>query len=218
MAALCGLGNMEGLIDKTCVIQDQTVGVYGFVFHRGEARKSFVSFRVDMLFADGEWQQCIVDDQLYLLAPDYDDSIVERTHWETIDRRDNEEEYRKIHQVGSRALYFAKCSDQNETWLPLLQKAYAKAHGDYAAIAGGWTGYDYSFLAPSCSNNSQGGNRRLDGWCDIRDISGRHPGQRRILEERDPESGQGVSIWLFNRPTRRLAGTTPSEDQTTGNN
>lgn len=43
-------------------------------------------------------------------------------------------------QTGSRALYFAQCSDQNETWLPLLEKAYAKAHGDYAAIDGGFVG------------------------------------------------------------------------------
>jgi hypothetical protein len=37
MAALCGLGNMEGLIDKVCVARDEVVGVYGFVFHRGES-------------------------------------------------------------------------------------------------------------------------------------------------------------------------------------
>ena len=36
MAALCGLGNMSGLINKICVIHDQAVGVYGFVFHRGK--------------------------------------------------------------------------------------------------------------------------------------------------------------------------------------
>lgn len=35
MAALCGLGNMPGLIDKVCVKHDKNVGVYGFVFFRG---------------------------------------------------------------------------------------------------------------------------------------------------------------------------------------
>ena len=35
---------------------------------------------------------------------------------------------------------FAKCKDENEAWLPLLEKAYAKAHGDYGPIGAGWTG------------------------------------------------------------------------------
>lgn len=43
-------------------------------------------------------------------------------------------------QRGSRALYFAKCRDPNATWLPLLEKAFAKAHGDYGSIQGGWVG------------------------------------------------------------------------------
>lgn len=29
---------------------------------------------------------------------------------------------------------------RNETWLPILEKAYSKAHGDYQAISGGWPG------------------------------------------------------------------------------
>jgi hypothetical protein len=45
-----------------------------------------------------------------------------------------------VMQTGSRALYFAQCSDPNETWLPLLEKAFAKAHGDYSAIDGGFVG------------------------------------------------------------------------------
>jgi hypothetical protein len=35
MAALCTMGNKEGLIDKICVRRDEQVGVYGFVFYRG---------------------------------------------------------------------------------------------------------------------------------------------------------------------------------------
>lgn len=89
---------------------------------------------------DGEWQQCIVDDKLYLRAADYDESIDERPIWDDINRNDTEEEYRKVWQTGSRALYFARCADENETWLPLLEKAYAKAHGDYSAIEGGFVG------------------------------------------------------------------------------
>lgn len=35
MAALCGLGNMDGLIGKVCIKHDLNIGVYGFVFFRG---------------------------------------------------------------------------------------------------------------------------------------------------------------------------------------
>ena len=64
---------------------------------------------------------------------------IERQNWE--DRPgDQEHDYRKRNLMSSRALYFAKCSDDNETWLPLLEKAYAKAHSDYASIEGGWVG------------------------------------------------------------------------------
>ncbi|KAL0929458.1 calpain-like protein [Colletotrichum truncatum] len=42
--------------------------------------------------------------------------------------------------TGSKALFFAQCKDQNETWVPLLEKAYAKAHGDFASLDGGWIG------------------------------------------------------------------------------
>lgn len=93
-----------------------------------------------MLMIDGEWQQCIVDDKLYLRAADYDESLDERQVWDDIARKDTEEEYRKAFQTGSRALYFAQCTDDNEIWLPLLEKAFAKAHGDYSAIEGGFVG------------------------------------------------------------------------------
>ncbi|KGO41167.1 Alpha/beta hydrolase fold-3 [Penicillium expansum] len=123
MAALCTMGNKAELIEKICVARNEDVGIYGFVFHR-----------------DGEWQQCIIDDKLYLRAADYDESVTERPLWDDINRNDTEEEYRRVWQTGSRALYFAQCVDDNETWLPLLEKAFAKAHGDYSAIEGGFVG------------------------------------------------------------------------------
>lgn len=41
MAALCTMGNKEGLIEQICVGRDEKVGVYGFVFYQGEALPGF---------------------------------------------------------------------------------------------------------------------------------------------------------------------------------
>ncbi|KAG4277403.1 hypothetical protein FPRO04_14107 [Fusarium proliferatum] len=57
-----------------------------------------------------------------------------------IDRDDNESFYRKTYQSGSKALFFAQCRDRNETWVPLFEKVFAKAHSDYASLAVGWIG------------------------------------------------------------------------------
>ena len=123
MAALCTLSNKKGLIEKLCVAHDQDVGVYGFVFHR-----------------DGEWISEIVDDFLYLTKPDYDESYLDRVLFDELERINPEEAYRKIYQTNSSSLYFAQCQHPQETWLPLLEKSYAKAHGDFAAIEGGFGG------------------------------------------------------------------------------
>lgn len=82
----------------------------------------------------------IVDDKLYLKSPDWDSPSLQRQLLSQIDREDVEQHYRKTYQTGSKSLFFGKNKDQSETWLPLLEKAYSKAHGDYASMIGGWIG------------------------------------------------------------------------------
>jgi hypothetical protein len=56
------------------------------------------------------------------------------------DHEDAEQVYRKTYQTGSKALFFGSNKNQNETWLPLIEKAYAKIHGDFSSLIGGWIG------------------------------------------------------------------------------
>ncbi|KAF4964417.1 hypothetical protein FSARC_7652 [Fusarium sarcochroum] len=123
VAGLTALANLEDGLNQTCAAHDTEVGVYGFVFYR-----------------DGTWTYTIVDDTLYLQSPCWDSPSLQRTLLQQTGRVDAENEYKRTYQTGSKALFFAQCKDQNETWVPLIEKAYAKAHGDYAALAGGWVG------------------------------------------------------------------------------
>lgn len=138
LMALCNIGSAGSLIERICVTQDQEVGVYGFV-----------------VFRDGEWISVIVDDKLYLRKPDYEncDEHVRREWEENRVRVNSQEEYRKEYQTNSRALWFAQSTHPDETWVPLLEKAYAKAHGDYGAIEGGWVGEGVEDLTGGASMN-----------------------------------------------------------------
>ncbi|OJJ96405.1 hypothetical protein ASPACDRAFT_1780, partial [Aspergillus aculeatus ATCC 16872] len=118
LAAVATICNRQDLMERICLARDEECGVYGFIFYR-----------------DGEWVSTVVDDNLYLSHEDFD---FYGDRYDSTGRLARQ--YRKRHQTGSEALYFAKCSDANETWLPLLEKAYAKVHGDYEALSGGWSG------------------------------------------------------------------------------
>jgi hypothetical protein len=64
-------------------------------------------------------------------------------------------EYRKSKQTGSKALQNASCDNPNETWLPLLEKAYAKVHGDYTSISDGNPGVGVEDLTGGVNFDTQ---------------------------------------------------------------
>lgn len=99
------------------------IGIYGFVFYR-----------------DGQWIHSIIDDKLCLKSPSWDSPSKQRELLEQINEDGVERIYRKTFQTGSKALFFGQCKDKEDTWVPLMEKAYAKAHGDYASLEGGWVG------------------------------------------------------------------------------
>ena len=133
LAALMSISAKPDLLHRICVARDEKAGVYAFVFYR-----------------DGEWVSEVVDDRLYLRVGDDDDLLVvkasdepaesSKSGWNKAVRisiKHDMEKLRETLQKGGEALYFARCRS-SETWLPLIEKAYAKAHGDYMSIEGGW--------------------------------------------------------------------------------
>ncbi|KAF9429931.1 hypothetical protein BGZ94_008970 [Podila epigama] len=63
-----------------------------------------------IFFKDGDWVSTVVDDQLCY----------------------------QVHPLNlKKSLFFSSCKDERETWLPLLEKAFAKIHGDYESLEGG---------------------------------------------------------------------------------
>ena len=130
LGSLCVDTDISYLVERVCPerARDEKCGVYGFVFNR-----------------DGEWISEIVDDKLYLSVPDYDDcdddkrAVWDQSH-SRMDPELSRELFRKTYQTNSDALYYGSCAHPDETWVPLLEKAFAKAHGDYKAISGGYPG------------------------------------------------------------------------------
>ncbi|KAG6837413.1 hypothetical protein H0H93_010031 [Arthromyces matolae] len=119
VSALATMSTCAGLIEKFCVARDEAVGVYGFIF-----------------FRDSAWVTVIIDDLLYTSIPKFEElSYPERQLY-----HDNKDVYNQSARKTGKSLYFAKSGTHGETWVPLVEKAYAKLHGNYASLTGGEAG------------------------------------------------------------------------------
>ena len=141
IAALVSVAAKPGLMQRLCVARDEAVGVYGFVF-----------------FRDGTWIPEIVDDRLFIHVSDGDDLFVgkyvdERQTRSTFNNSNDITKLRESLQKGGEALYFSRCRESQDTWLPLIEKAFAKAHGDYGSLHGGWVGEGTEDLTGGVSIN-----------------------------------------------------------------
>ncbi|KAK1220217.1 hypothetical protein PQX77_017038 [Marasmius sp. AFHP31] len=116
VSALATMSTSEGLVEKFCVARDEQIGVYGFVF-----------------FRDASWVNVIIDDFLFTSIPKFEElSYVEKQLY-----HHNKEKYNSDARKSGKGLYFAKSGTDGETWVPLIEKAYAKLHGSYSALSGG---------------------------------------------------------------------------------
>ncbi|KAK7052857.1 hypothetical protein VNI00_004176 [Paramarasmius palmivorus] len=119
LSALAMLSSTQGLLEQCCVAQDEKVGVYGFVFFRNKA-----------------WVSVIVDDYLYTTVPKFEELIES----EKALYHNDKAFYNSSARMRGKGLYFARSATEGETWVPLIEKAYAKAHGCYYALSGGYAG------------------------------------------------------------------------------
>ncbi|KAH8099828.1 hypothetical protein BXZ70DRAFT_220215 [Cristinia sonorae] len=118
LSALSTVSTAPGLIEKICVARDEKVGVYGFIF-----------------FRDNFWVTVIIDDLLFTSVPKWEELRSEEQEL----YHNSKDSYNATARKGGASLFFAKSGTAGETWVPLIEKAYAKLHGNFAYLSGGRT-------------------------------------------------------------------------------
>ncbi|KAJ6580660.1 hypothetical protein B0H19DRAFT_1250969 [Mycena capillaripes] len=116
LSALSTMTTSKGLVEKFFVACDEEVGIYGFIF-----------------FRDDHWVHVIIDDLLFTVIPKFEQLPGDLKNF----YRNDKELYNKSARKGNHSLFFAKSATEGETWVPLIEKAYAKLHGDYGSLNGG---------------------------------------------------------------------------------
>ena len=166
LSGIASLCSRNDLLRKVCVAWCQSCGVYGFVFHK-----------------DGQWVYTIIDDYLYLAEKDYG-ATIDAGYDATAEEAAR---YRTANQTGSEALYFSRCADDNQTWLPLLEKAYAKVHGDFSALDGGWVGDAVDDMSGGVCTQLRTNSivNTEDLWRELRHINGEYVFSLVSQEEQD---------------------------------
>ncbi|KAF6743625.1 hypothetical protein DFP72DRAFT_1177801 [Ephemerocybe angulata] len=119
LSALATVSSLPRLIEEICVARDELVGVYGFVF-----------------YTDSGWVSVIVDDMLCTNVPQFE----QLSESQQALYHDDKAQYNTVARKGGKALTFAKSGSEGETWVPLIEKAYAKLYGNFSHLDGGWTG------------------------------------------------------------------------------
>ncbi|KAF9529626.1 hypothetical protein CPB83DRAFT_260593 [Crepidotus variabilis] len=119
LAAIAATSTVPGLIERCCVARDEVIGVYGFIFQR-----------------NGRWVSVIIDDQLFWDLPKFEElSIAEQVLY-----HDDKDLYNIITRKSGKGLHLSGSGQTGETWVPLIEKAFAKLHGDFKSLEGGWMG------------------------------------------------------------------------------